>query len=139
MLQSMRKKYDAAFKPKFALEAVKGEKTITQIAGEFSVHPKQIRQWRNHLLETLPELFSNRRPQQEKAREELEAELEWLKKNHRRSCRDETDRSGQPAGRDVDCPPMRTPGAGALVVPRSNGEAVFSRFTEKMTFGLRNG
>ena len=91
MLLGMRKTYEAAFKAKVALEAVKGEKTITQIASEFKVHPNQIRLWRKHLLEMLPELFSNRRPQQEKARDEIEAELyqeigklkmelEWLKK-----------------------------------------------------------
>ena len=50
-----------------AIEAAKGEKTIA--------HPNQIRSWRNHLREQLPELFSSRRPQQEKAREEPEAEL----------------------------------------------------------------
>jgi transposase-like protein len=91
MLSGMRKTYDAAFKAKVALEAAKGEKTIAQIAGEYSVHPNQIRLWRNHLMEQLPELFSRRRPQQEKALEEREAELyeeigrlkmelEWLKK-----------------------------------------------------------
>jgi putative transposase len=84
MLLSMRKTYEAAFK-------AKGEKTIAQIASEFNVHPNQIRLWRKHLVEQLPELFSSRRPQQEKAREEIEAELyqqigqlkmelEWLKK-----------------------------------------------------------
>ena len=51
MLPSQRKTYDAVFKAKVALEAVKGEKTIAQIASEFSVHPNQIRQRRNHLLE----------------------------------------------------------------------------------------
>jgi transposase-like protein len=87
----MRKTYDAAIKAKVALEAVKGDKTITQIASEFGVHPNQIRQWRARLLEMLPEMFSQRRPQQEKSRDELEAELyrqigqlkvelEWLKK-----------------------------------------------------------
>jgi len=91
MLRGMRKTYDAAFKAKVAFEAAKGEKTIAQIAGEYGVHPNQIRQWRNHLMEQLPELFSSRRPQQERAREEIEAdlyqqigqlkmELEWLKK-----------------------------------------------------------
>jgi putative transposase len=71
----MRKTYDAAFKAKVALEAVKGEKTITHIASEFSVHSNQIRLWRNHLMEQLPELFSSRRPQQKKGRKEMEAEL----------------------------------------------------------------
>ena len=91
MLSSMRKTYNAAFKAKLAFEAAKGEKTIAQIASEFSVHPNQIRLWRNHLMGQLPELSSSRRPLQEKAREELEAELfqqigqlkmelEWLKK-----------------------------------------------------------
>ena len=94
MLSGMRKTYDAAFKAKVAFEAAKGEKTITQIASEFSVHPNQIRLWRKHLIEQLPDLFSGRRPQQEKAREETEAELyqqigqlkmelEWLKKKSR--------------------------------------------------------
>ena len=91
MLSRMRKAYDAIFKAKVAFEAAKGEKTMAQIASEFSVHPNQIRLWRNHLMEQLPELFSSRRPQREKVREELEAdlfqqigqlkmELEWLKK-----------------------------------------------------------
>ncbi len=43
MLSGMRKTYDAAFKAKVVFEAAKGEKTITQIASEFSVHPNQIR------------------------------------------------------------------------------------------------
>ena len=87
----MRKQYEAAFKAKVALEAVKGEKTIAQIASAYKVHPNQIRQWRLRLLDVLPEVFSNRRPKQEKDRDELEAELfrqigqlkvevEWLKK-----------------------------------------------------------
>ena len=53
---SLRKQYKASFKAKVALEAVKGEKTITQIASDFGVHPNQIRQWRAHLLEVLPEM-----------------------------------------------------------------------------------
>jgi transposase len=88
---SMRRRYEAAFKARVALEAVKGEKTIAQLASEFKVHPNQIRQWRRRLLDVLPGVFSNRRPQQEKDRDELEAELyrqigqlkvevEWLKK-----------------------------------------------------------
>jgi transposase len=127
MLRSMRKTFDGAFKAKVAFEAAKGDKTITQLASKFSVHPNQIRLWRKHLMEQLPEVFSNRRPQQEKAREERESELfqqigqlkmelEWLKKNHRRSCRAETNRSGKAADDDVHSPAMRASGTVALDV-----------------------
>jgi len=88
---TMRKTHDAAFKAKVALEAVKGEKTITEIASGYSVHPNQIRQWRAQLLERLPEMFSQRKSQNEKSQDELVAELfrqigqlkvelDWLKK-----------------------------------------------------------
>lgn len=56
----MRKNHDAAFKAKVALEAVKGEKTIAQIASEYGVHPNQIG------LEELPSIFSDRRKREEK-------------------------------------------------------------------------
>ena len=84
-------KHEAAFKAKVALEAVKGEKTIAQISSEFGIHPNQIRQWRRHLLEVLPDVFSDRRKKADRERNELEdelyrqigqlkVELEWLKK-----------------------------------------------------------
>jgi len=86
-----RKQYEASFKAKVALEAVKGEKTIAQLAGEFGVHPNQIGRWKTELLENLPGLFSDRRKHADKDREETEAELyrqigqlkvelDWLKK-----------------------------------------------------------
>ena len=91
MVRSMRRQHDAAFKARVALEAIKGEKTIAQIASEYSVHPNQIRQWRQRLLEELPQVFSDRRQRAEQDSEELQAELyrqigqlkvevEWLKK-----------------------------------------------------------
>jgi transposase-like protein len=90
-MNGMRKQYEAAFKARVALEALKGEKTLAQLASETGVHPNQIRQWKQHLLASLPEVFSNRRPQEEKARDEvvaelyrqigqLKVELDWLKK-----------------------------------------------------------
>ena len=86
-----RKRHNAAFKAKVALEAVKGEKTLAQLAGEYEVHPNQIGQWRKKLLEELPTLFLSNGSRSEKDRDELEAELyrqigqlkvelEWLKK-----------------------------------------------------------
>ena len=90
-MHNLRKRHDAAFKAKVALEAAKGEKTIAQLSSEFGVHANQIRQWRKQLLEELPRLFSDRRRKQEKGEEELRSELyqqigqlkielDWLKK-----------------------------------------------------------
>ncbi len=87
----MRKKHDGAFKARVALEAVKGEKTIAQIASEYSVHGNQIGQWKKRLLDELPSLFSDRRKREEKESESevdelyrqigrLKVELDWLKK-----------------------------------------------------------
>ena len=53
-----RKKYDEVFKAKVALEAVKGEMTIAEIASKYEVHPNLIMSWRRHLLENAAELFS---------------------------------------------------------------------------------
>lgn len=88
---SMRKQYEASFKAKVALEAIKGEKTIAQLAGVFGVHPNQISRWKAELMEKLPDIFSDRRKRADKDREETEAELyrqigqlkvelDWLKK-----------------------------------------------------------
>ena len=87
----MKKKFDGAFKAKVALEAIKGEKTIAQLASEYGVHANQIGQWKKRLLEELPGLFSDRRKREEKegAAEtdelyrqigQLKVELDWLKK-----------------------------------------------------------
>lgn len=72
---SMRKTHDSALKAKVALAAGKGEKTITEIASKFRVHPNQIRQRRSQLLEKLPEMFSHRKSQRAKAQDELVEEL----------------------------------------------------------------
>jgi len=50
--------HDSALKAKVALEAIKGEKTIAQLASEYRVHPNQIGQWKKKLLKELPSLFS---------------------------------------------------------------------------------
>ena len=94
MHHSMRKKHDVVFKAKVALEAIKGEKTISQLSSEVGVHPNQIRAWRNRALEALPGVFSRGADRKEKDHEELEQELyrqigqlkvenEWLKKKYR--------------------------------------------------------
>jgi putative transposase len=83
---------DAALKAKIAFEAARGEKTISQLASEYLVHPNQIGQWKKKLLEELPILFADKRvSSRDRDQEELESELykqigqlkvelEWLKK-----------------------------------------------------------
>lgn len=88
---NIRKRHNGAFKAKVALEAVKAEKTISEISSEYGVHPSQIRQWRRQLLDELPSIFTEKKKKAEKDRDELEAELyrqigqlkvelDWLKK-----------------------------------------------------------
>jgi transposase len=72
---NIRKKYNAAFKAKVALEAVKAKKTISEISSEYGVHPNQIMKWKQQLLEELPSIFSKKRAKFEQEKEELEAEL----------------------------------------------------------------
>lgn len=52
-----------------ALEAVKGEKQITELAEEFGVHPNQVAQWKKKLLEEGASVFSSRKEQEEKDHE----------------------------------------------------------------------
>jgi len=91
MVRNIRKGYEGAFKAKVALEALKGEKTLSQLSSEFRVHGNQIRQWRKQLLDELPKLFSDRRKKGEQEKEDLicelyrqigqlKVELDWFKK-----------------------------------------------------------
>ncbi len=90
-MQNMRRSHDAAFKARVALEALREEKTISQISSEYGIHANQIRQWRQRLLEEIPRMFSDRRKKADKEDEvllselyrqigQLKVELEWLKK-----------------------------------------------------------
>ncbi|MFA7683750.1 MAG: transposase [Syntrophales bacterium] len=77
MAGNIRRRHDAAFKARVALEALRGEKTIAQIASEYGVHPNQIRQWRQKLLEELPQLFSDRRKSAEKDGVAISVKCTW--------------------------------------------------------------
>jgi transposase-like protein len=56
----MRKKHDSKFKARVALEAIKGEKTIAEIASEYGVHPNLVGQWKQKALENLPDIFEKK-------------------------------------------------------------------------------
>ena len=51
MTRRPRRNHSPAFKARVAVAAIKGEKTLIELAQEFDVHPNQIKQWRDQLLE----------------------------------------------------------------------------------------
>lgn len=61
MKKKQRKSYTAAFKVKIALEAIKGQRTINEIATHYGVHPNMVTQWKKQAIESLPDVFSTRR------------------------------------------------------------------------------
>jgi transposase-like protein len=90
-MAGQRKKHTPEFKAKVALEAMKEEKTVNQIASEFDVHPGQISQWKRQALEQMVVGFTRKggkRDQNDEALREklysqigqLKVENDWLKK-----------------------------------------------------------
>lgn len=86
-----RKKYSADFKAKVALEAIKGQRTVNEIASEFGVHPNQVSQWKSQAQSGLSGVFSGaiikKSEQDEELKEklysqigQLKVEVDWLKK-----------------------------------------------------------
>jgi transposase len=86
-----RRRFSAAFKAEVALEAIKGERTINEIASARQVHPNQVTGWKKQALSGLAEVFSEGRSRKsdEEARlaerlyeqiGRLKVELDWLKK-----------------------------------------------------------
>ena len=95
-MKNNRKIYDGNFKARVVLEVIRGQKTISEIASEYGVHPNQIINWKKKVIEKLPEILSNSNGKNEKngnnGSSDLEAELyrqiaqlkvelDWLKKN----------------------------------------------------------
>ena len=57
MSKRPRRNHSPAFKAKVALAAVKGERTLAELAQQFDVHPNLINQWRSRLLEGAADVF----------------------------------------------------------------------------------
>ena len=57
MSKRPRRNHSSVFKAKVALEAVKEEQTLVELAERFQVHPNQITEWKKQLLEKAPEIF----------------------------------------------------------------------------------
>jgi len=86
-----RRQHDAQFKLRVALEAARGLKTLSQIAGEYNLHPNLISSWKKQLVEEGTSVFSSTAAREQRDQETREAELyeqigrlkmelEWLKK-----------------------------------------------------------
>ena len=91
MSERKRKSFTSQYKTKVALEAIRGVKTVNEIAQEFVVHPTQVGEWKRELLAQAPSIFDTKRgPKTEdpSASPErlyseigrLKMELDWLKK-----------------------------------------------------------
>jgi transposase len=57
MSKRPRRNHSPAFKAKVALAAVKGDKTLAELAQQFDVHPNQITQWKAQLLDGAADVF----------------------------------------------------------------------------------
>ena len=89
-----RQSYTAAFKAQVALAALKGDKTVNELAGHYGVHPTLVHDWKKQLLAGAEALFAGGAGADAKGAREAEAaqaelfeqigrlkmELEWLKK-----------------------------------------------------------
>ncbi|MCK5269111.1 MAG: transposase [Spirochaetes bacterium] len=92
----MRKSFTKEFKAKLALEAIRGEKAIAELANEYEVHPNQIGLWKKQLLDGAADLFErpNKKSNEQKGAEqkedklyknigELKVENDFLKKKYK--------------------------------------------------------
>ncbi len=91
-MKRRRRVFYGGFRSKVALAAVKGDKTLSELASQFEVHSTQVATWRKELIDRAAELFADGR-QRKQATEEavaeeelyaqigrLKMEVEWLKK-----------------------------------------------------------
>lgn len=65
-MKQKRNRYTAEFKAQVALEALKEQRTLSELSSEFGIHPNQITEWKKLFLEGASGLFSNKRSKTEK-------------------------------------------------------------------------
>jgi transposase len=72
---TMRRRFSADFKARVALDALRGDKTIQEIAAKHKVHPNQVSTWKRQAVDGLGEVFSNGA---DRARSDRESEIKEL-------------------------------------------------------------
>jgi transposase-like protein len=91
MTTRKRRQFTAEFKARIAIEAIKGQKTIQEIAAHYEVHPNMVTAWKRQALAELPQVFSDQRSRAAESDEalkdalyqqigKLQVQLDWLKK-----------------------------------------------------------
>ena len=76
MRAKTRRRFTAEFEARVALEAIRGVKTIQEIAAEYGVHPVQVSQWKRQAQSGLTAVFEKRNPQKEQEIDKERARLE---------------------------------------------------------------
>ncbi len=74
-MKESRKKHSASFKAKVALEALKGEETVAQIAARYEVHPNMVTKWKKDLQDKAASIFGKDQNRKKKEDENLVARL----------------------------------------------------------------
>ena len=70
-----RRRFTSEFKAKVALEALRGERTLAELASRHGVHPNQITTWKRHVAENMAALFDGKAVEREQARDSEVREL----------------------------------------------------------------
>jgi transposase len=70
MSKSKRKRFSAEFKAGVAIEALKGESTVHELAARFEIHPNMVSQWKLQAVERMADLFASKADRKEALGEE---------------------------------------------------------------------
>ncbi len=71
----MKKSHDSKFKGRVALEALRGELTVAEIAGKYQVHPNQVQQRKRKLMEGASEIFQFKKAERKERKPDTEDDL----------------------------------------------------------------